>query len=552
MPKKKRKYETHKDLELFTKKYICKVDSFLKSNPETKVIFLNADFGWGKTEFIKNNLKIEDNCIFSPWLNKSDNYIEEIYYNVTKTNKGLFNSTLLLFSAVITLLTILSGSIISIIIKLCDNNLFELLISIVIIIVIIIFVIAFFIYAKPIPIINFLKKDSGKYYENSIIKKLLDKVDKTLVIEDIDRIDDIEEMLIAVNKISKYLVDKKIDKYILITGDYIRMISRINQPDLYNSKNSDYALFENKGLFVTEKVISLRIDFSSLNDRINNLLQEYNLSAKLSKIEYDEIISFVKNRFLSIRFFIRFIERNKKELSKGNSIYHLLLKYYQEEKYFNVEKSILDNSIYNVSKFPNCLNDVEMLLQKKEVIIENKKYSTIENRSAVKGNYDIIINTFYSLFFSKQKHSLRIFLTFYKNEKYPALNSDIPLGNNASNITVNIGKTLVPRNLKENINNFLLGRSDKENGLIEHVIINKRCYFDAKSTDYNYNFENYIKEYVEKDKIEIVENDDFIYGYIACFFRDNKAEIKKNYPMISKLILSLVQKSNNCLNKEKN
>ncbi len=38
----------HKDLIEFGDRYKTRIESFLSSNPETRVIFLNADYGWGK------------------------------------------------------------------------------------------------------------------------------------------------------------------------------------------------------------------------------------------------------------------------------------------------------------------------------------------------------------------------------------------------------------------------------------------------------------------------------------------------------------------------
>ena len=84
MKKKVKEYEEHEDLIKFEKVYKERIKEFLNGNPESKIVFLNADFGWGKTTFIKNNLKVKESCIYSPWLNKADNYLEEIYYNVTK------------------------------------------------------------------------------------------------------------------------------------------------------------------------------------------------------------------------------------------------------------------------------------------------------------------------------------------------------------------------------------------------------------------------------------------------------------------------------------
>ena len=55
MCSKSKKYEIHEDLNEFEKKYKTRITEFIKEDPETRVVFLNADFGWGKTTFIENN-----------------------------------------------------------------------------------------------------------------------------------------------------------------------------------------------------------------------------------------------------------------------------------------------------------------------------------------------------------------------------------------------------------------------------------------------------------------------------------------------------------------
>ena len=60
MKRENNKYDEHKDLIAFEKKYNARITDFLENNPETRIVFLNADFGWGKTTFIKDNLKIKD------------------------------------------------------------------------------------------------------------------------------------------------------------------------------------------------------------------------------------------------------------------------------------------------------------------------------------------------------------------------------------------------------------------------------------------------------------------------------------------------------------
>lgn len=555
--KEKKHYEEHEDLKEFEKKYNKRINEFLESNPETRIVFLNADFGWGKTTFVENNLKIPCKQIYSPWLNKSENYLEEIYYNVAKKDKGVLSSVALFISVILTMITILASSIISILTELSKDNTYTfklekfkiicisndkldiLFLVLILIIGSIIAILALFIFLKPIPIVNFFGKDNGKYYENKIIKNIVKRVDKVLVIEDIDRADDIESILIAANKISKYIKDNNFNIYILITGDYVRMIRRISEPNIYDNGSLNLSTYRTKGTLIVEKIISLRIDFSSIYERINTLLTEYNLKTNLEKIEYDEIISFIKNKYLSIRFFIRFLERYSLEINKSNSLYHLMLKYYQEEKYFNVPQNVIDKSIYNIERFPNCLNDIEMMLQKDGITINDIKYTNIKINNTKENNYNIINEAFNKLLFEKNDRSVKIFKEFYTNDLYPVLEEDeknIPNYNN----TVNIGSRLKPINLKQDLDNFLLSYNNNEEEMGEVILINKRCYFPTINTSNSFEYYKINEAYIEETKK--VSNEDFLYAYIATFFRKNNKEIENNYYKIREIILDILNK----------
>lgn len=555
MSKREKVYEKHEDLIKFEKKYTKRINEFIKEDPETRIVFLNADFGWGKTTFIENNLKIKENNIFSPWLNKSDNYLEDIYYHVNKKNKGKSSSCALFLSLLFAICTVIFGGYVSILTELnksdkmicfvrkfklictTNDNLNSLLIYMSLFVALIIVVSFILIFMKPVPIVNFFKRDNGKYYEDKLINVIIKKVNKALVIEDIDRAEDIEEILIVANKISKYIKDKKLDKYILITGDYIRMIRRIGNPDIYENNSMDLSNNRDKGMFLTEKIVSLRIDFSSISERIKNLLKESNLSTNLTNIEYDEIIAFVKNKYLSIRFFTRFLKKYKKEISEGNSLYHLLLKYFQEEKYFNINDDAINNSIYNINRFPTCINDIEMMYQKRTIKINNKNYSTIELFNERDSNYNIINNAFRNLFDKKDLDSISVFKEFYLNDKFPVLEEDKK--KISYNKMINIGSALKPNNLKGDLDNYLLGGNNTELGYHEGILLNKRCYFNSKNSTYN--FENYKINSVDIIYSQDVSNDNFIYAYIACFFRENKDEIKKNYPELEKRINDIIK-----------
>ena len=550
--KKKLGQKKYSDLNKFKQRYDKRIEKFLNQNSETNVVFLNADYGMGKTTFIKKCLKIPENQIYSPWLNKSDDYIEEIYYNVEKINIGKLSSIALFLGVLATIITILGNSIISILMELNkgdtyivrmenlslifsnDTNMWLLFWSLIIILVIVLIFIGDKIFSNPVPLVKFFKKENGKYYEKAIIKKIVDRIDKVLVIEDIDRTDDIEEILIAANKISEYIKERKVQKYILVTGDYIRTIKRINNSKDYNNNSLNLESSGNKGIFLVEKIISLRIDFLTVNERVTSLLKEKNIM-NLAPIEIDEIVEFIKNKYLSIRFLERFLESNYRINERYNSLYHLLLKYYKNEKFFNISDNIIKDSVYNIENFPVCMNDIELLLQKEKVIINGITY---ENLGKKNNRYDSINTVFNGLFFDKNNELIQMFKKFYFNDKYPILKNDYEKRSQADNIAI-IGNLYDNRRLKQNLDDYLISFNNREEDTGDNFLLNKRCYFSAVSTSDNYNFYKINK--VNIDKAEVIASDsEFIVAYIAAFMRKNKNEISKNYPKITELISNIL------------
>lgn len=541
----------HKDLAQFEEKYNKKIEEFLNSKSETKVVFLNADFGLGKTTFIEENLNIDRNCIYSPWLNSSNNYLEEIYFHVTKKNKGKLSSWSLFISSVILIFSVLAGSIISVfadifksdsficrfnkanIVCHSDDSLVFLVIIIIIFVSILIFIIFRIIFKRPVPIINFFKKENGKYYDDRIIEKILENVPKVLVIEDIDRTDDIEDILLAANKISKYIIEKNLQKYVLVTGDYVRTIRRLSEPNIYDVQNYNIALLRSKGVFLVDKVISLRIDFCTLEGRVRNVLDEYHVTQKLEKIEFDELISFMHSHYLSIRFFVKFLESELKMINQNNNIYYLFVEYFNNQKYFNIE----DKRRYDISsKIPSCLNDIEMFYQCRSINIRKIEIKNIFDTSHDSSNRSIIVDCFKRIL-TFDNYAVDIFQEFYNTDIYPQLATD-----RASNpdSVVMIGGTLKPNNLKNDLDNFLIGISNYENGIMGTSFNNKRCYFDV---DYNTNnYESYKINSVLSSKTKVVNTDTFLIAYIACFLRDNKTEIETNYPGINTQLKRVLSK----------
>lgn len=541
----------HKDLAQFEEKYNKKIEEFLNSKSETKVVFLNADFGLGKTTFIEENLNIDRNCIYSPWLNSSNNYLEEIYFHVTKKNKGKLSSWSLFISSIILIFSVLAGSIISVfadifksdsficrfdkanIVCHSDDSLVLLVIIIVIFVLILVLILSRIIFKRPVPIINFFKKENGKYYDDRIIEKILENVPKVLVIEDIDRTDDIEDILLAANKISNYIIEKNLQKYVLVTGDYVRTIRRLSEPNIYDVQNYNIALLRSKGVFLVDKVISLRIDFCTLEGRVRNVLDEYQVTQKLEKIEFDELISFMHSHYLSIRFFVKFLESELEMINQNNNIYYLFVEYFNNQKYFNIE----DKRRYDISsKIPSCLNDIEMFYQCRSINIREKEIKNIFDTSHDSSNRSIIVDCFRRIL-TFDNYAVDIFQEFYNTDIYPQLVTD-----RASNpdSVVMIGGTLKPNNLKNDLDNFLIGISNYENGIMGTSFNNKRCYFDV---DYNTNnYESYKINSVVSSKTEVVNTDTFLIAYIACFLRDNKTEIETNYPGINTQLKKVLSK----------
>jgi len=524
--RKRKNYEEHEDLKLFEIEYKSKIDKFLSTEQDSKVVFLNADYGYGKTTFIQNNLRIEDNSIYSPWLHKSDNYIEDIYFHVNKKSKSKASSIALIITIIVTSLATILGIVTPILIELLKanhNSLKLLLLCITVPAAVILTITCLLIYFNPVPLINFYKKGNSKNYEKKLIKKILKKVKTAFVIEDIDRIDDIEEVLIVANKISEYIKEENIktSKYILITGDYNRTISRLNNPASYDSYGGDLQSEKNKGAFLMEKIVSLRIDFPSIEKRISTVLKEYNLTQEMTKIEYDEIINFIRVKSIGIRLFTRFLELNKDKINEGYSIYHLLLEYYHEEKNYISDERIIANTLYNTIKFPVCMNDIEMFLEKKKIKLPNMEYKKLEKVKNPKLANEKITNIFIDII-NKDKETIKVFKEFYNGIYYPVTGSDKLEADERK--TIGSGITI-----KEQLDEYLIGCRKDELGTLE-----KRCYFKPinKSRDYD----AYKIDKIWQALTAEVNPVYFIAAYIACFLRDNKEEIEKNYKNIYKIV----------------
>lgn len=550
--------EKYGDLKEFKEEYQSKIKKFMENDFETRVVFLNADFGWGKSTFIKDKslLGIPENCVYSPWLNNSDNYLEEIYFHIKKKDKGRENSKIVFMTLLVGVLGFISSNIISLFSSLCnseygscqltfmnnillyyDSNavLFKL-IEILFLLLLVVFVLLYVhIFMRPVPLINFFKEGSGKYYEDRIVKDIVNSFDDVFVIEDVDRLDNIENILIAANKISEYIIGKGLNKYVLITGDFNRTGWRIGQPSsFYNNSGINDG---ERGPYVIDRVVSLLIQFPSIESRMKSVIKEKKLDLQLKQIEVDEIINFIKTKKLSVRFFVRFLNNYENEINEGQSLFHLLIKFYQEDGKVGSDTIALENSLFNIKRFPVCMNDYELLLEKEKLLIDGNEYTLdkIIGNKKCNSKYEII-NCEFNKLFSDDIKVKEVFKEFYTSNIYPRLNND-------TGATVpglyNVGSSLKPTGIINNLEFFLLGTNNNE-GHMENLYAHKRCYFQSITT--NENYEDFkIKKSIPKNETKSVEVDEFYVAYFACFMRNNQDEISKYYPCINEVISKILQ-----------
>ena len=96
--------EKYKDLEDFKEIYDEKIDDFLNKNNESRVVILDADYGWGKTTFVKEILKVESKNIYSPWMSQKENYIDDLYYYTNNIDIGKLTLKSFIIVAIISII----------------------------------------------------------------------------------------------------------------------------------------------------------------------------------------------------------------------------------------------------------------------------------------------------------------------------------------------------------------------------------------------------------------------------------------------------------------
>ena len=551
--------EKYKDLEDFKEIYDAKIDDFLNKKNESRVVILDADYGWGKTTFVKEILKVESKNIYSPWMSQKENYIDDLYYYTNNIDIGKLTLKSFIIVAIISIIVFFGTIFINdwidsyksnqanitysikdgINIKLDEQNdllkeagllaLSSLVVSVIVVILI---------KTNKTAYMKILKKEYSSNFEEKLIDKIIKKVNHVLVIEDIDRLDNIEEILILIKRISDRMMEldnkeNNKNKYILLTGEYSRLINCLNKN--YNVSYG-YIQTSTPGACIVEKVVGCRIVFLDKEERIESLLKEFKIDTTLTKIEKDEIISFINNKQLSVRFFVNFLKEHYNSIKPEDSLFYLLTDYYYNNKVVNLDKRIWEKSIFNLDRVPTCLNDLELILEKKKVRINDKTITFddigIGNRST-NIQFNIINEKIRDLFINKDENSVAIFKDFYNNDIYPILDKDRP---NTPNQKYNIGNNAKPDMICNFLKNYLISYGNNDE-IEETMFRDKRCYFYLYNTGSNY--EKFFPQEIIKEKTKLISNDDFIIAYTATFFRENIDVISKYYPEILKTIDSI-------------
>lgn len=562
------------DLKDFEEEYNIAIEKFLSNDNETRIIFLDADYGWGKTEFIKNVINIQENSIYSPWMENSDNYLEEIYYKTNRIKKSKRIIDVIKIGSYVSILIFLLSKLADIFLTyffnnncntwfglICETDMISIskltyLILLMSLIAILLYKIFETVEMNYFEYFKITKNNYDNYFEEKIILKILDNIGNALVIEDIDRIDDIEKVLITCKKISDYMIEKSdknntySKKYILITGEYSRLVTRITNKDEYDIISNGELGILKKGSHVTERLIASKINFVNKEQRIKNLLFEYKLEHCFLGIEKAEVLFFIKTKQISFRFFKRFIEENLENLKdKNQSLFFLLLKYYFNNKVLNLDENVYQKSIYNANDFPNCINDWELLFQKERLNIEGKIYTinSFQINNSEK-NINTINTILYKLFINKEEKLIGIFIAMYNGNKVPVFEYDTQqyrINNFDGSKRITVGSYIGTKyqNFKHDFDNYLISNKEDVNMYpsANLALTYKRCNFNIFNSN---NYQNYFVNDTSEDPqtYKIINSDEeFIIGYIAAFIHKNEIEFNRNYPYIMSLVNSIIR-----------
>lgn len=553
--------EKYKDLKKFKMTYDQRINEFLSKDNESRVVILDADYGWGKTTFVEEVLKVEQNNIYSPWMSQKENYLDDLYYYTNNIDKGKLTLKFFIIATILSIIVFFGTIFINdwvdsnksnqaritystkseIIINIDEQNDLikesillggcSLIISIVLIILI---------QWNKTAYIKILKKEYSSNFEEKLIDKIIKKVKNVLVIEDVDRLDNIDEILILVKRISDRMIyldnEKGEKKYILLTGEYSRLINSLDKN--YNVTYG-YIQTSTPGACIVEKIIGFRIIFLNKEKRIESLLREFKIDVNLTNIEKDEIINFINNKQLSVRFFVNFLKEYYDKIDTYDSLFYLLIEYYYKNKVVNLSERIWEKSIFNIERIPTCLNDIELILEKKKVrtnsrIIEFKDIGVINKNT--NDQFNIINEKFRKIFIERERDAISVFREFYNNELYPILDKDKI---NSSSQKYSIGMNAKPDNICRFLKNYLVSYGNNDE-IEEYMFLDKRSYFYLYNTGNNY--EKFFPNEIPKEKTKLINDNDFIIAYMAMFFRNNKDIISQDYPEISKIINEIQEK----------
>lgn len=448
-------------------------------SPETRVIFLDGDYGWGKTRLIKNikneqkeNISME---IYSPWLSVNDkNIIVDLWSFLKKFDIRKSYRVFYLLSLIATITLIVATIFASTVAPLLNaNSVLLLYVSITLLLIVSVKKVT-----KDNEILKFVsyKENADEKFYGYYIEDIVDKMPQILFVEDIDRLDQAELLILLkmIRSISDVLNEKKIKKTIVLTGSALRVINKCDgvggepKPGIFINEDSNGNKFN-----TFRRVVSLVIKFYSVENHISELLKEANINIGESMLISTVILNLIQYYDITVRDFVHFL-RGATNLSTRNIILEFISWYFSEKvvgdykkRNINIglglEKTFLftTESQMKFSYIP--LLEVELMLQ----LVEGFQNITFDTKKFIKSYHEMIK-------IPMLKHSDNTNFNEYLNSKY----ADNQLKKNAiQNFFVN--NNVFP----DEFNGIFEGDSSKIN--YEMVLQNEFLKSEIYKSDYN-------------------------------------------------------------------
>lgn len=369
----KKQEDLSEEWKKFLDKYKKVETKILENDVETKIVFLNGEFGWGKTYFFREILNINTKYIYSPWLEVIDEELTESIFNRMFERKKwtkIVLSSFVVFASIIVFIsyfestfTTTTNVLVLTYKNILNNTNHEILISNyeqMFLILLFGFILLLVYVAQKFS--NFSLNDKRVISNKDVmfnIEKIINKVPRCLVFEDVDRMgrEEIEYVFKVIKLMSDYIVENKIPKYIVISGDWNIITQNLERdtkqvglmPNIHINHSKENFYYSKSFL---EKIVEYKIDFISVQERVSNLLSsECYLNISTDSIFFDALQLVVNDYGITYRWLKRnifyLIGNGERDLNIVNFFNNLNTKYYDDKGIQIVYKTKSKTSFQN-------------------------------------------------------------------------------------------------------------------------------------------------------------------------------------------------------------